>query len=215
MFVVKIVDQGEGLVGRRTILAAALASALCLACASSAAAEPIAPYDGSNPFKCKTQNVGTGVDFRDPGADPFCVEFDKRQQNITDLGIVDFLLLEPARVAAATPKCFYHQTDHWTGSIVQGTEPTLWHWDGRYFFDKARGMGGVRIDNLVVGGVPMDPRQVPGFPPDFSPYFTQTGGGAFLRQTIPADPNCAARVDTPQEVKRVYRDGWRYPDSAF
>ena len=103
---------------------------------------------------------------------------------MTDFGIVDFLLLEPARVAAAAPKCFYHQTDHWTGSIVQGTEPTLWHWDGRYFFDKARGMGGVRIDNFAIGGQPADPRLIPGFPAQFSPYFTGTGGGAFLNQTI-------------------------------
>ena len=28
--------------------------------------------------------------------------------------------IEPARVAAAVPKCFYHQTDHWTGWVVQG-----------------------------------------------------------------------------------------------
>ena len=150
---------GEFLVKGRTILAAVLASALCLACASTAVAEPIAPYDGSNPFKCKTQNVGTGVDIRDPDADPFCVEFDKRSQNITNFGIVDFLLLEPARVAAATPKCFYHQTDHWTGSIVQGTEPTLWHWDGRYFFDKARGVVVVldRLSRLGDLGVELAP----------------------------------------------------------
>lgn len=198
---------------RTTVCIAALLSALVFA--SVATAAPVAPYDGSNPFRCKTQNVGTGVDFPDPDADPFCVEFDKTRQNVTDLGIVDFLLNEPARVAAATPKCFYHQTDHWTGSIVQGTEPTLWHWDGRYFFDKARGMGGVRVDNLVVGGQPMDPRLVPGFPAEFFPYFTGTGGGAFLAQTVPADPSCAARVDTPQEVNKVYRDGWRYPPAAF
>src|SRR3954447_19255668 len=223
MHVCKHVDRtkGEGLVRRTTAIGMpTLGAVFCvlvlgLAVAGSASAAPIAPYDGSNPFRCKTQNVGTGVDFRDPAADPFCVEFDKRQQNVTDLGIVDFLLLEPARVAAATPKCFYHQTDHWTGSVVQGTEPTLWHWDGRYFFDKARGMGGVRVDNLVVGGLPMDPRLVPGFPAQFSPYFGAGGGGAFLNQTVPADPNCAARVDTPQEVKKVYRDGWRYPDSAL
>jgi hypothetical protein len=99
---VKDVDQttGEGLVRRTTVFAAGLAavvSVCILAFATAAAAEPIAPYDGSNPFKCKTQDVGTGVGFGDPGADPFCVEFDKRQQNVTDLGIVDFLLLEPAR----------------------------------------------------------------------------------------------------------------------
>jgi hypothetical protein len=188
---------------------------LALTIATTASATPFAPYDGSNPFRCRTQNVGTGVDFPDPGADPFCVEFDKRRQNVTDLGIVDFLLKEPARVAAATPKCFYHQTDHWTGSIVQGSEPTLWHWDGRYFFDKARGMGGVRVDNLVVGGQPADPRLLPGFPAQFLPYFNGNGGGAYMKQTIPADPRCAARVDTPQEARSVYRPGWRYPDPAL
>jgi hypothetical protein len=200
-------------VRRTTVCIVVLVGALALAATASAA--PFAPYDGSNPFKCKVQNVGTGVDFPDPGADPFCVEFDKTNENVTDFGIVDFLLNEPARVAAATPKCFYHQTDHWTGSIVQGTEPTLWHWDGSYFFDKARGMGGVRVDNLVVGGQPMDPRLVPGFPAEFVPYFGAGGGGAFLNQTVAADPACAARVDTAQEAKRIYRDGWRYPDSAF
>ncbi len=200
---------------KRTTAVTVCALALGLALASAASAAPFAPYDGSNPFRCRTQNVGFGVDFPDPDADPFCVEFKKRRQNVTDLGIVDFLLLEPARVAAATPKCFYHQTDHWTGSIVQGTQPTLWHWDGRYFFDKARGMGGVRIDNLIVGGQPADPRRIPGFPADFTPYFTKDGGGAFLNRTVPADPNCAARVDTPQKAARIYRAGWRYPDSAF
>ncbi len=135
---------------RTTACIAVMVGALALV--ATASATPFAPYDGSNPFRCKVQNVGTGVDFPDPNADPFCVEFDKTNENVTDFGIVDFLLNEPARVAAATTKCFYHQTDHWTGSIVQGTEPTLWHWDGSYFFDKARGMGGVRVDNLVVGG---------------------------------------------------------------
>lgn len=187
---------------------------LALVLAAAASATPIAPYDGSNPFRCKTQKVGTGVDFQDPDADPFCVEFDKRQQNVTELGIVDFLLNEPARVAAAVPKCFYHQTDHWTGSIEQGQDPTLWHWDGRYFFDKARGMGGVRIDNLVLAGLPADPRLMPGFPPSYSPYFGPGGGGAYLLETFPADPNCAARVDTPQEASKIYKPGWRYPDSG-
>jgi hypothetical protein len=202
-------------VGRTTTITTALAALLVFAFGATAGAMPIAPYDGSNPFRCTTQRVGTGVDYPDPGADPFCVEFDKRHQNVTDLGIVDFLLKEPARVAAATPKCFYHQTDHWTGSIVQGSEPTLWHWDGRYFFDKARGMGGVRIDNLVVGGQPADPRLLPGFPADLTPYFGPGVGGAFLKETFPADPSCAARVDTPREAARIYRPGWRYPDSAF
>ena len=123
---------------------------------------------------------------------------------MTDFGIVDFLLNEPARVAAAVPKCFYHQTDHWTGSIVQGGQPTLWHWDGKYFFDKARGVGGVNVQNFVVGGVPMDPRALPGFPPEYQAYFAPGGGGVLVSIGV-GDPNCAARVDTPKEASRVYR----------
>jgi hypothetical protein len=186
----------------------ALFVSLCLTAAASAA--PIAPYDGDNPFRCKTQNTGLGVDFRDPDADPFCVKYDKTQQNVTDFGIVDFLLLEPARVAAAVPKCFYHQTDHWTGSIVQDSGTELWNWEGRYFFDKARGMGGVYVQDFRIGGQPADPRDLPGFPPEYRPYFGPGGGGAYT-DTVAADPSCAAKVDTPQEVKKVYRDGWRYP----
>ena len=56
------------------------------AAAAEQPAGPFAPWDGSNPFNCTIQNVGTGTDFPDPGADPFCVEFDKTQQNVTDLG---------------------------------------------------------------------------------------------------------------------------------
>jgi hypothetical protein len=178
--------------------------------ASTAVAAPIAPYDGSNPFRCKVQNVGTGTDFPDPGADPFCVEFDKTNQNVTDFGIVDFLLNEPARVAAAVPKCFYHQTDHWTGSIVQGGAPVLWHWDGSYFFDKARGMGGVHVENFTVAGLPADPRALPGFPPEYAAYFAPGGGGAYT-DTVASEPDCAAKVDTAGEAKKVYRPGWLYP----
>jgi hypothetical protein len=194
---------------RRTTIGiiAALGATLLLVPAAQAAT-PIAPYDGSIPFRCKVQNVGTGVDYPDPGADPFCVEFDKTNQNVTDFGIVDFLLNEPARVAAATPKCFYHQTDHWTGWIEQGTGPVLWHWDGKYFFDKARGMGGVHVENFTVGGIPVDPRTLPGFPPEYSAYFAPGGGGVMVA-TVAADPRCAERVDTSQEASKVYRPGWR------
>jgi hypothetical protein len=196
---------------QRRVVATLAAFAAFLSFTSVAgAATPVAPYDGSNPFKCKAQKVGTGVAYPDPGADPFCVEFDKTNQNVTDFGIVDFLLNEPARVAAAAPKCFYHQTDHWTGSVVQGTQPSLWHWDGRYFFDKARGMGGVRVDNFSVGGLTGDPRLLPGFPPEYAPYFGPGAGGVYVT-TVAADPSCAARVDTPAEQARVYRAGWRYP----
>jgi hypothetical protein len=151
------------------------------------------------------QRVGTGTSFPDPGADPFCVEFDKRSQNVTDLGVVDFLLNEPARVAAASTKCFYHQTDHWTGSVEQGQPPELWHWDGRYFFDKAKAVGGVSLTNLRLGGVTVDPRLLPGFPMQLWPYFGPGRGGARLVNLGVAEPTCAAKVDTPAEARRVYR----------
>jgi hypothetical protein len=196
--------------GRRPLIGGLAAFAASIVLAPAALGATIAPYDGSNPFRCVVQKAGTGVDFRDPAADPFCVEYDKTQQNVTDFGLVDFLLLEPARVAAAVPKCFYYQTDHWTGWIVQGEEPQLWHWDGQYFFDKARGMGGVHVENFSIGGRTADPRSLPGFPEEFEPYFGPGGGGAFVELGI-ADPRCAVMVDTPQEAAKVYRPGWRPP----
>jgi hypothetical protein len=169
-----------------------IALVIVLAAAGPAsAATPVVPWDGTNPFRCQNQNVGTGVDFPDPGADPFCVEFDKTQQNITDFGLVEFLAMEPARVAAAVPKCFYFQHDHWTGSIVQGQPPELWHWDGSYFFDKAQGIGGVYVSDLR------------------SVLFGPVTGGVRLVSLGQVDPICAAKVDTPQERRHVYRrDGF-------
>ena len=186
---------------------AALALAGCAA-ATAQAQEPFAPYDGTIPFRCELQDVGTGVDFPDPDADPFCVKFDKTQQNVTDFGIVDFLLNEPGRVAAATPKCFYFQRDHWTGSIVQDETPELWNWVGNYWFDKARGLGGVSVRRFRVGGVPAD--MTPFVPDGYLPYFDAAGGGG-VQMTLASnpDPVCGARVDTPEEREKVYRDAPR------
>ena len=156
---------------RRTTTAfiATLGAVLLLVPAAHAAS--VRPTTGASRSGARSKTSAPGWTSRTPDADPFCVEFDKTQQNVTDFGIVDFLLNEPARVAAAVPKCFYHQTDHWTGSIVQGGQPVLWHWDGRYFFDKARGMGGVHVENFTVAGLPADPRALPGFPPEYAAYF--------------------------------------------
>ncbi|MGH2924505.1 MAG: hypothetical protein ACRDK1_00885 [Solirubrobacterales bacterium] len=188
---------------------AAVAVALVAAAPSFARqSQVVGPWSGELPFNCNIQDVGTGTDFPHPNADPFCVEFDKRRQNVTGLGLADFLSKEPARVAAAVPKCFYYQRDHWTGSIVQGQSPELWHWDGEYFFDKARGLGGVSVHNFRIGGVPMNP--APYAPGPLKPYFHAGGGGGamVLLKTRP-DPTCAARIDTPKERRRVYRDWYR------
>ena len=191
--------------GKRAVgaLAAGTLLALAGAAGAQAAGTPYAPYDGHIPFNCELQQLGTGTDFPHPDADPFCVEFDKTKQNVTDLGLLDFAAQEPARVAAAAPKCFYYQRDHWTGSIVQGTEPETYHFDGSYFFDKATGSGGVRVDNFRIGGQPADAS--PFVPAAYAPYFGNGGGGALFQGEQGPDPTCAARVDSALERRFVYR----------
>jgi hypothetical protein len=171
------------------------------------AGQPYAPWDGASPFRCTLQNAGTGTTVPDPGADPYCVEFDKTQQNVKELGIFDFLANEPARFAAAGNKCFYYQSDHWTGSIDQGASPELWHWDGQYFFDKAWGVGGVNIQSFRIGGQPASPSAYGEVPPEFAPYMDQGGGGSYIIANVPADPTCNALVDTPEEQAQVYATG--------
>ena len=147
--------------------------------------------------------MGFGTDFPQPDADPFCVEFDKRRQNVTELGVVEFLAQEPARVAAASPKCFYFQTDHWRGSVVQDNAATeTYGYDGSYFFDKARGAGGVAVQNFRVAGQQGDPTAVPGFPADYRPYFGKGKGGfQYAGGGIEVEPRCVELA----KRKRVYR----------
>jgi hypothetical protein len=188
----------------RPLLAAVAAlSTLALPAGAAAQAPPFAPWDGTNPFNCVEQDVGTGTEYPDPEADPFCVKFDKTNQNVTDFGIAEFAAQEPARVAAAAGKCFYFQSDEWTGSIQQGTEPESWHWQGRYFFDKAKGVGGVSVTDFRVGGSPMD--ATPYVPPEYAGYFAPGGGGgAIVTEETEPDPSCAQMVDTEEEQAAVY-----------
>ena len=182
-----------------------LGAALLVPSSLAQAQQPVGPYDGSNPFRCELQDVGTGTDFPDPDADPFCVKFDKTSQNITDFGIVDFLLEEPNRVVAATTKCFYFQRDHWTGSIIQGGDTELWNWKGNYWFDRARGLGGVSVRDFRIAGQPGN--ATPFVPPEYAPYFDEDGGGG-VQVTLATDPDptCTPRVDTPEEREEIYRD---------
>jgi hypothetical protein len=203
------------LVGWKTLAAVPGVAALIAVTPATAQAPagPYAPYDGHNPFNCELQQAGTGTEFPDPEADPFCVEFDKTQQNVTDFGLADFLSKEPARAAAASAKCFYFQHDHWTGSVVQGGQPETWHWDGSYFFDKAQGRGGVYVENFRIGGAPADWR--PYAPPEFQPYLAPGGGGGvLLGGEVEPDPRCAERVDSPIERRFVYHQKLR-PGKIF
>ncbi len=176
----------------KPLSAAVVAVALLLAPAAHATAPP-SPWDGTNPFHCTVQDAGTGTAVPDPGADPYCVHFDKTDQNITQLGMADFLLKEPARVAAAVPKCFYYQEDHWRGSIVQGDGATiLYEVIGHYFFNKATGDGGVWVTGFSIAGQTFDLTALPGFPPQYGQYFGPGTGGMITHDDIPADPQCAA-----------------------
>lgn len=180
---------------RRLGLSAVAAALMAFGASNVSAAGPVTGYDGSIPFDCELQQLGMGTDFPDPDADPFCVEYDKRRQNVTELGVVQFLAQEPARFAAAGQKCWYFQRDHWVGSIVQddGTTQT-YRWDGSYYFDKARGLGGVFIENFSVNGQTGDPRELPGFPEEWKPYFGPGKGGVQTMDTVRADPRCVAKA---------------------
>jgi hypothetical protein len=169
--------------------------AIALPVSGAVASQPPTGWDGTNPFACELQQAGFGAVVAHPEADPFCIEFDKRRQNITQLGIVDFLLNEPARVAAAVPKCWYFQSDHWRASIVQDDASTkLYEFDGHYFFDKATGDGGVWVTNFNVNGHTFDPSSIPGIPSEFARYFGPGTGGVITRNGVKADPGCVEQA---------------------
>ena len=175
---------------------AGIAAVLAVLLASVATgAEAPTGWDGSSPFACELQQAGFGTEVPDPEADPYCVEFDKREQNVSELGVVDFLANEPARVAAAVDKCFYFQSDRWRGSIVQddGTTKT-YEWDGHYFFDKATGDGGAWVSNFNVNGRTEDPSRLPGIPPEYAAHMGPGTGGVITRNAVEADPACVARA---------------------
>ncbi len=187
-------------------LAAGLAA---LAFAAPAAGQGLVNgYDGSNPFNCVLQQAGYGSTVPDPHADPFCVEYQKQRQNVTDLGVVDFLENEPARFELAGDKCFYYQHDHWTGSIEQDNAQTeTYNWDGSYFFDKARGLGGAYVDNFTINNQTGDPRDLPGFPEDYKPYFGPGKGGAYTTDTVGVDPNCVEKAKKGGVYRKTGKGG--------
>jgi hypothetical protein len=143
---------------------------------------------------------------RDPGADPYCVRFDKTRQNVTGLGIVDFLSKEPARIAAAFPKCFYFQEDHWRGSLIQSDRRTvLYEFSGHYVINRATGDGGIWVTGFKVAGVTFDPRMLPGFPPSWRRYFGPGTGGFITHNDVPVDRRCAARA--ARDPGQIYAPG--------
>jgi hypothetical protein len=176
---------------RALVVAALLVAALPAATASG---QGPSGWDGKNPFQCTLQQVRTGTDFPQPNADPFCVDFDKTHQNVDKLGVVDFLSKEPARVAAASNKCFYFQSDHWRGTVSESVpQSETYAWDGHYYFNKATGAGGVYVENFRIGGQSGDPTTVPGFPEEYKKYFSKGRGGVQAVGDVQADPRCATK----------------------
>jgi hypothetical protein len=189
------------------VLLAATAAGLATGAAPSRALAPPTPWDGSNPFNCAIQDAGFGATGPDPGADPYGVYFDKTQQNVSQLGIVDFLLEEPARTAAAVPKCFYFQEDHWRGSLVQSNGSTvIYEFEGHYFFNKATGDGGVWVTDFTVAGQTFDPTSLPGFPPGYGQDFGPGTGGFITHNDVPADPQCAAPASASSRTSDTSTD---------
>jgi hypothetical protein len=141
------------------------------------------------------------------------VYFDKTRQNVDQLGIVDFLSKEPARTAAAVPKCFYFQSDHWRASIVQSNGASeLYEWQGHYFFDKARGAGGAWVTNFNINGHTGDPSAVPGIPQQYARYLGPGTGGIVAYSTIPGDPRCVA--EAAAHPSAIYAKPYAAPSAA-
>jgi hypothetical protein len=186
-----------GWMPRLILLALIVTAALAAVPAAPADATGQAPtgWNGVNPYQCVLQHAGLNETGPDPKADPYCVDFDKRQQNVTQLGFAQFLLKEPGRVAAAADKCFYFQSDHWRGSIIQDDGSTkTYEFDGHYFTNQATGDGGVWITNFNVNGKTFDPSEIPGIPQQYAQYLGPGTGGVITRNDVPANPACAERL---------------------
>ena len=153
-------------------------------------------WDGTNPFDCKLHQAGMEATAPEGAVDdPYCVEFDKRRQNVSQLGLVEFLSKEPARVAATNDKCFYFQHDHWRGSVVQEDGRTkTYEWDGSYFYDKARGEGGAYVENFNVNGRTDDPSKYPGIPPEYAAHMGPGTGGVRTMGSVDVDPRCVEKA---------------------
>jgi hypothetical protein len=120
-----------------------------------------------------------------PANDPLCVEYDKRNITVDNLGAVIFLYQEPWRFAAAGGKCRYWQKDHWRIQVSRPGDPVLVQWDGSYWFDLINGEGGGILRNFRVAGHPADAAAVASLVERVSPeagamirsYGARGGGG--------------------------------------
>jgi hypothetical protein len=89
--------------------------------------------------------------------DPLCVVYNKRDITVDNGGAIRFLLAEPTRFAVAG-KCRYWQRDHWRIRIDRGMHPLV-RWDGSYWWDLKRGIGGAILHHFRIAGQPVGAAQ--------------------------------------------------------
>src|SRR3954467_8750931 len=157
-----------------SVLALGLPATAALAGVSSRPSPP-APYSPP-PFAkaCHFRHFGEAqkppvAGYKD---DPLCVDYAKRDITVDNGGAVRFALAEPARFAIAASKCKDWQTDHWSIQVDRGFT-ALARWDGSYWFDKGKGIGGVLLRNFRVGGQPVGADQMAAFVATVSPAMAE------------------------------------------
>jgi len=187
----------------RRLLVVPVVAAAIAATAASAAPAPGSPYTPP-PFahKCHFRHFGEGVappptGYRD---DPLCVDYAKRDITVDNGGAVRFLAAEPARFAIATKPCRYWQVDHWSVQLDRGFTAIV-RWDGSYWWDRGRGIGGVLMSHFRVAGQPAGAEQaaaaVATVSPTIAGYIRAYGkgahgaGGGSTFSLGGGDPTCA------------------------
>ena len=140
---------------RRTLI---LVPAVVIAAASAVDAAPARPAPYSPPpfaKHCHFRHFGEGVAPPAKGYpdDPLCVDYAKRDITVDNGGAVRFIAAEPARFAIATRPCHYWQVDHWSVQLDRGFTAVV-RWDGSYWWDRGRGIGGVLMSNFRIAGQP-------------------------------------------------------------
>jgi hypothetical protein len=189
---------------RRTLI---LVAAVAIAGAASVAAAPAPPRPYTPPpfaHKCHFRHFGEGV--APPAAgykdDPLCVDYAKRDITIDNGGAVRFVAAEPARFAIALKPCDYWQVDHWSVQVDRGFTAIV-RWDGSYWWDRGRGIGGVLMAHFRIAGQPVGADQAAAFVATVSPTIAagiraygaggQGSGGGATFSLGGGDPTCQSR----------------------
>jgi hypothetical protein len=157
-----------------------------------------APYRDPD-FRCHVQHYGNGQP-PDPArakVTPLCVDYNKRDITVDNGGALRFLAAEPARFAVAG-KCEYWQQDHWRVRLDRGFVPLV-QWDGSYWWDLDRGLGGAILRHFRIAGQPVGVEQAaalvavvaPGLAKFIRRYGAGPDGGGGVTVTLPASLPCS------------------------